>query len=118
MMEIRRAVKEDLPQINQLITDHPESFVKVKTAAELHDRNKLLIVAVTKENRIIGFAQADEQQSDEQQSEERVDQRPAGKLIQHTLVTKEKTEEIQKRFAEYLMLEAKKRKIKSFFVQF
>ncbi len=90
-MEIRRAVKEDLPQINQLITDHPES----------------------KENRIIGFAQADEQQS-----EERVDQRPAGKLIQHTLVTKEKTEEIQKRFAEYLMLEAKKRKIKSFFVQF
>lgn len=48
MMEIRRAVKEDLPQINQLITDHPESFVKVKTAAELHDRNKLLIVAVTK----------------------------------------------------------------------
>ena len=77
-MEIRRAVKEDLPQINQLITDHPESFVKVKTAAELHDRNKLLIVAVTKE----------------------------------------KTEEIQKRFAEYLMLEAKKRKIKSFFVQF
>ena len=29
-MEIRRAVKEDLPQINQLITDHPESFVKVK----------------------------------------------------------------------------------------
>lgn len=84
-MEIRRAVKEDLPQINQLITDHPESFVKVKTAAELHDRNKLLIVAVTKENRIIGFAQADEQQS-----EERVDQRPAGKLIQHTLVTKEK----------------------------
>ena len=56
MMEIRRAVKEDLPQINQLITDHPESFVKVKTAAELHDRNKLLIVAVTKENRIIGFA--------------------------------------------------------------
>ena len=72
-----------------------------------------MIVAVTKENRIIGFAQADEQQS-----EERLDQRPAGKLIQHTLVTKEKTEEIQKKVAEYLMLEAKKRKIKSFFVQF
>ncbi len=51
-----------------------------------------MIVAVTKENRIIGFAQADEQQS-----EERVDQRAAGKLIQHTLVTKEKTEEIQKK---------------------
>lgn len=30
MMEIRWAVKEDLPQINQLITDHPESFVKAK----------------------------------------------------------------------------------------
>ncbi|MCS8592163.1 MULTISPECIES: hypothetical protein [Enterococcus] len=113
MMEIRRAVKEDLPQINQLITDHPESFVKVKTAADLNVKNKLLIVAVTKENRIIGFAQADEQQS-----EERLDHRPSGKLIQHTLVTKEKTEEIQKKVAEYLMLEAKKRKIKSFFVQF
>lgn len=34
-MEIRWAVKEDLPQINQLITDHPESFVKAKTAADL-----------------------------------------------------------------------------------
>ena len=76
MMEIRWAVKEDLPQINQLITDHPESFVK------------------------------------------RVDQRPSGKLIQHTLVTKENTEEIQKKFAEYLMLEAKKRRIKSIFAQF
>ena len=92
-MEIRWAVKEDLPQINQLITDHPESFVK--------------------EKRIIGFAQADVQQS-----EERLDQRPSGKLIQHTLVTKENTEEIQKKFAEYLILEAKKRRIKSFFAQF
>ena len=55
-----------------------------------------MIVAVTKENRIIGFAQADEQQSDEQQSEERVDQRPAGKLIQHTLVTKEKRKKSKK----------------------
>lgn len=53
-----------------------------------------------------------------QQSEERVDQRPSGKLIQHTLVTKENTEEIQKKFAEYLMLEAKKRRIKSIFAQF
>ena len=78
MMEIRWAVKEDLPQINQLITDHPESFVKAKTAADLSDKNKLLLVAVTKEN----------------------------------------TEEIQKKFAEYLMLEAKKRRIKSFFAQF
>lgn len=103
MMEIRWAVKEDLPQINQLITDHPESFVKAKTAADLNDKNKLLLVAVTKEKRIIGFAQADVQQS-----EERLDQRPSGKLIQHTLVTKENTEEIQK-FAEYLMLEAKKK---------
>ncbi|HDA6180736.1 TPA: hypothetical protein O5M39_002878, partial [Enterococcus faecium] len=65
------------------------------------------------EKRIIGFAQADVQQS-----EERVDQRPSGKLIQHTLVTKENTEEIQKKFAEYLMLEAKKRRIKSIFAQF
>lgn len=56
MMEIRWAVKEDLPQINQLITDHPESFVKAKTAADLNDKNKLLLVAVTKEKRIIGFA--------------------------------------------------------------
>ena len=63
MMEIRWAVKEDLPQINQLITDHPESFVKAKTAADLSDKNKLLLVAVTKEKRIIGFAQADVQQS-------------------------------------------------------
>lgn len=55
-MEIRWAVKEDLPQINQLITDHPESFVKAKTAADLNDKNKLLLVAVTKEKRIIGFA--------------------------------------------------------------
>ena len=47
-MEIRRAVKEDLPQINQLITDHPESFVKVKMAAELHDRNKLLMLEAKK----------------------------------------------------------------------
>ncbi|WP_338527227.1 hypothetical protein Q5693_04000 [Enterococcus faecium] len=78
MMEIRWAVKEDLPQINQLITDHPESFVKAKTAADLNDKNKLLFVAVTKEN----------------------------------------TEEIQKKFAEYLMLEAKKRRIKSIFAQF
>lgn len=77
-MEIRWAVKEDLPQINQLITDHPESFVKAKTAADLNDKNKLLLVAVTKEN----------------------------------------TEEIQKKFAEYLMLEAKKRRIKSIFAQF
>ena len=46
-MEIRWAVKEDLPQINQLITDHPESFVKAKTAADLNDKNKLLLVAVT-----------------------------------------------------------------------
>ncbi|EGP4746441.1 hypothetical protein CU026_0081 [Enterococcus faecium] len=113
MMEIRWAVKEDLPQINQLITDHPESFVKAKTAADLNDKNKLLLIAVTKEKRIIGFAQADVQQS-----EERLDQRPSGKLIQHTLVTKENTEEIQKKFAEYLMLEAKKRRIKSFFAQF
>lgn len=72
-----------------------------------------MLVAVTKEKRIIGFAQADVQQS-----EERVDQRPSGKLIQHTLVTKENTEEIQKKFAEYLMLEAKKRRIKSIFAQF
>ena len=64
-MEIRWAVKEDLPQINQLITDHPESFVKAKTAADLNDKNKLLLVAVTKEKRIIGFAQADVQQSEE-----------------------------------------------------
>lgn len=56
--------KEDLPQINQLITDHPESFVKAKTAADLNDKNKLLLVAVTKEKRIIGFAQADVQQSE------------------------------------------------------
>lgn len=49
-MEIRWAVKEDLPQINQLITDHPESFVKAKTAADLNDKNKLLLVAVTKKN--------------------------------------------------------------------
>ncbi|HHD9695860.1 GNAT family N-acetyltransferase [Enterococcus faecium] len=113
MMEIRWAVKEDLPQINQLITDHSESFVKAKTAADLNDKNKLLLVAVTKEKRIIGFAQADVQQS-----EERLDQRPSGKLIQHTLVTKENTEEIQKKFAEYLMLEAKKRRIKSILAQF
>lgn len=78
MMEIRWAVKEDLPQINQLITDHPESFVKAKTAADLNDKNKLLLIAVTKEKQIIGFAQADVQQS-----EERLDQRPSGKLIQH-----------------------------------
>ncbi|MFU1891687.1 hypothetical protein [Enterococcus faecium] len=78
MMEIRWAVKEDLPQINQLITDHPESFVKAKTAADLNDKNKLLLIAVTKEN----------------------------------------TKEIQKKFAEYLMLEAKKRRIKSIFAQF
>lgn len=77
-MEIRWAVKEDLPQINQLITDHPESFVKAKTAADLNDKNKLLLIAVTKEN----------------------------------------TKEIQKKFAEYLMLEAKKRRIKSIFAQF
>ena len=96
-----------------LITDKPEKFLNPTTAADLNDKNKLLLVAVTKEKRIIGFAQADVQQS-----EERVDQRPSGKLIQHTLVTKENTEEIQKKFAEYLMLEAKKRKIKSFFVQF
>ena len=31
---------------------------------------------------------------------------------------KEDTEEIQKKFAEYLMLEAKKRRIKSIFAQF
>ncbi|EGP4967772.1 hypothetical protein FAE09_001783 [Enterococcus faecium] len=78
MMEIRWAVKEDLPQINQLITDHPESFVKAKTAADINDKNKLLLIAVTKEN----------------------------------------TKEIQKKFAEYLMLEAKKRRIKSIFAQF
>ena len=78
MMEIRWAVKEDLPQIHQLITDHPESFVKAKTAADLNDKNKLLLIAVTKEN----------------------------------------TKEIQKKFAEYLMLEAKKRRIKSIFAQF
>ena len=77
-MEIRWAVKEDLPQINQLITDHPESFVKAKTAADINDKNKLLLIAVTKEN----------------------------------------TKEIQKKFAEYLMLEAKKRRIKSIFAQF
>ena len=75
-MEIRWAVKEDLPQINQLITDHPESFVKAKTAADLNDKNKLLLVAVTKEKRIIGFAQADVQQS-----EERLDQRPSGPVL-------------------------------------
>jgi len=72
-----------------------------------------LLIAVTKEKQIIGFAQADVQQS-----EERLDQRPSGKLIQHTLVTKENTKEIQKKFAEYLMLEAKKRRIKSIFAQF
>ena len=53
MMEIRWAVKEDLPQINQLITDHPESFVKAKTAADLNDKNKLLLIAV---RRTIGSA--------------------------------------------------------------
>lgn len=72
-----------------------------------------MLIAVTKEKQIIGFAQADVQQS-----EERLDQRPSGKLIQHTLVTKENTKEIQKKFAEYLMLEAKKRRIKSIFAQF
>ncbi|MGC3599115.1 hypothetical protein, partial [Enterococcus faecium] len=76
---------------------HPESFVKAKTAADVYVKNKLLLVAVTKEKRLIGFAQADVQQS-----EEPLDQRPSGKLIQHTEETKENTEEIQKKFAEYV----------------
>ncbi len=101
-MEIRWAVKEDLPQINQLITDHPESFVKAKTAADLNDKNKLLLVAVTKKTdyRICASGRATVRRT--------IGSATIRKTNPTHISNKRKYGRNPKKFAEYLILEAKK----------
>lgn len=95
--------KEDLPQINQLITDHPESFVKAKTAADLNDKNKLLLIAVTKRKtdyRICASRRATVRRT--------IGSATIRKTNPTHISNKRKYERNPKKFAEYLMLEAKK----------
>ncbi|WP_165003442.1 MULTISPECIES: hypothetical protein [unclassified Enterococcus] len=114
-MDIREASTKDLPEINQMIREEKSLYLREKTKEDLSDPKKILVVAETTEEtgqkKIIGFGQADLKEAEEQRT------KPAGNLIQHTFLAKNERGEIQKRFADFFLLEAKKRRIEYFFVQ-